>query len=260
MSKDAILPIHGAVPSEPAPRRSSGRTILISVVTCVLILSLFNYGSVVSTINKGLVVCKGQSHNLEYSDAMANLSEDATETTANAFHHSEVDSNTSNQDSLFLARRNDASPQESTAVSTDGRSGYNRREETDGRSGYNSVTDGRSGYNRREEEDGRSGYNSVTDGRSGYNRREEEDGRSGYNSVTDGRSGYNRREETDGRSGYNSVTDGRSGYNRREEEDGRSGYNSVTDGRSGYNRREETDGRSGYNSVTDGRSGYNRLT
>ncbi|TQN67408.1 hypothetical protein CSHISOI_08021 [Colletotrichum shisoi] len=179
MTKDTILPIHGAVPSEPAPRRSSGRTILISVVTCVLILPLFNYGSVVSTINKGLVVCKGQSHDQKYSETMTNVPEDATGTTANAFHQSEVDSNTSSQDSLFLARRDDASPQGSTDVSTDGRSGYNRREETDGRSGYNKT-------------DGRSGYNSVTGGRSGYNRREEEDGRSGYNSVTDGRSGYNR--------------------------------------------------------------------
>ncbi|TKW55994.1 hypothetical protein CTA1_11363 [Colletotrichum tanaceti] len=214
MTKDTILPIHAAAPSEPAPRRSSGRTILISVVTCVLILSLFNYGSLVSTINKGLVGCKGEYHDLKYSDPMPNLSQDASETTATAFRQSEVDSDTSTQDSLFLARRNGGSSQESTAVSTDGRSGYNRREETDGRSGYNSVTDGRSGYNRREEEDGRSGYNSDTDGRSGYNRREETDGRSGYNSVTDGRSGYNRREETDGRSGYNSATDGRSGYNR----------------------------------------------
>ncbi|KZL73120.1 collagen triple helix repeat (20 copies) [Colletotrichum tofieldiae] len=239
MTKEAVLPTYGPVPRGPIPGGSARRTIMISVITCVLILLLFSYDKVFSTINMGMVVCKSQLHDHKYSESTNTLLQEASENVESPLHEFEVSSNLGKQDSFSLRRRNDGSPQVGTAISTDGRSGYNRREEEDGRSGYNSVEDGRSGYNRREEEDGRSGYNSVTDGRSGYNRREEEDGRSGYNSVTDGRSGYNRREEEDGRSGYNSVTDGRSGYNRREEEDGRSGYNSVTDGRSGYNRREE---------------------
>ncbi|KZL85533.1 collagen triple helix repeat-containing protein, partial [Colletotrichum incanum] len=157
MTKEAVLPGYGSVPRGPVPCGSARRTILISVITCVLILLLISYSKALSTINLGIVVCKSQLHGHKYSEPTNTLLEESSETMASPLHEFELPSNLGKQDSFFLRRRNDGSPQVGTAASTDGRSGYNRREE-DGRSGYNIV------------EDGRSGYNSVTDGRSGYNR------------------------------------------------------------------------------------------
>ncbi|KAK2028788.1 hypothetical protein LX32DRAFT_589942 [Colletotrichum zoysiae] len=211
MSKEAaMLPVHEPVTRTATSRSSTLRTIMVSLVTCVLVISLFNYQSVLSTVNKGMVVCSGQVHGQQVAEAAKLSLEESSQTLVLPSQDMDSSSTLGKQTSFSLRRRSlDASELDSAPS-------------TDGRSGYNAVTDGRSGYNRREETDGRSGYNAVTDGRSGYNRRDISEVDS--SASTDGRSGYNRREETDGRSGYNSETDGRSGYN------------SVTDGRSGYNR------------------------
>ncbi|KAK1955741.1 hypothetical protein LY78DRAFT_686634 [Colletotrichum sublineola] len=186
MSKEAILPTHGLDTKSTTSRSSIYRNVMLSLITFALIFSLFNYESVLSTINKGMVVCKNHVHEPNVSEPTYTSLEESS-----PFPEAQSRSTVDRQGSFSLRRRNGDASEEGSALSTDGRSGYNRREEEDGRSGYNSVEDGRSGYNRREEEDGRSGYNSVTDGRSGYNRREEEDGRSGYNKAEIGPNGYN---------------------------------------------------------------------
>ncbi|KAK1985851.1 hypothetical protein LZ30DRAFT_583258 [Colletotrichum cereale] len=189
MSKEAILPTHGPVTKSPISRSSTSRTFMVCLITCVLILSLFNYESAFSTINKGVVICKSRIHGQKSPKPTNTPLQESSQASVLPFLDSESPSTLGKQYSFSLRRRNGGISEAGPASSADGRSGYNRREEDDGRSGYN-------------KEDGRSGYNSVTDGRSGYNRREEEDGRSRYNKVEDGRSGYN------------SVEDGRSGYNR----------------------------------------------
>ncbi|EFQ30878.1 hypothetical protein CGRA01v4_12948 [Colletotrichum graminicola] len=188
MSKEAILPAYAPVPKITTSRNSTCRTIMVSLMTCMLILSLFNYEIVFSTINKGIVVCKGHVQGQKISEPTNASLEVSSQTWALPSPKIETRSTHGKQSSFSLRRRNGEVSGADSALSTDGRSGYSRREES-GRSGYNSV------------KDGHSGSNSVTDGRSGYNRREEEDGRSGYNGVEDGRSGYNIVE--DGRSGYN---------------------------------------------------------
>ncbi|KAK2063337.1 hypothetical protein LY76DRAFT_612989 [Colletotrichum caudatum] len=198
MSKEAMLPAHEPVARTATSRGSTLRTIMVSLMTCVLVISLFNYQSVVSTINKGMVVCSGQAHGQQVAEPAKLSLEESSQTSVPSSQDTDSRSTLGKQTSFSLRRRSLDASEADSAPSTDGRSGYN--------GAADAVTDGRSGYNRREETDGRSGYNSAAD------------------AVTDGRSGYNRREETDGRSGYNSVTDGRSGYN------------GVTDGRSGYNR------------------------
>ncbi|KAK1598457.1 uncharacterized protein LY79DRAFT_539223 [Colletotrichum navitas] len=190
MSKEAILPAYAPVPKMTTSRISTCRSIMVSLMTCILILSFFNYETIFSAINKGTVVCKSHVHSQEISQPTNTSLEVTSQTWVILPPEIKSRSTLGKQNSFSLRRRNGAVSEADVALSADGRSGYNRREEEDGRSGYN-----------RREEGGRSGYNSV------------EDRRSGYNSVTDGRSGYNRREEEDGRSGYNGVEDGRSGYN-----------------------------------------------
>ncbi|KAK1997132.1 hypothetical protein LX36DRAFT_671196 [Colletotrichum falcatum] len=193
MSKEGVLPTYESVTKSTASRSSIWRTVMVSLVTCLFIFSFFNSESVLSTISKGAVVCKSQTHGQKTSVPTSTSLEESSHISILPAPDAESRSAVGKHESFSLRRRSGDASEAASALSADGRSGYNRREEEDGRSGYNNVEDGRSGYNRREEEDGRSGYN----------RREEEDGRSGYNNVEDGRSGYNRREEEDGRSGYN---------------------------------------------------------
>ncbi|KAF5502503.1 hypothetical protein CGCA056_v014043 [Colletotrichum aenigma] len=169
MEKGPILPTHVSAPTSNNRcngRRSAFGAVVISLVFCALVVEVLRIDSLLSSINNNVIVLG----NHRSPQAMLAVNEES----------SSLRIRTDNVEAL---------------VSTDGRSGYNKREETDGRSGYNSVeegtvtTDGRSGYNRRND----NGDTVVTtDGRSGYNKREE-----------DGRSGYNKAAETDGRSGYN---------------------------------------------------------